>query len=134
MNQMIISIPEDNKHEAFVFGLASGTAYESLNRESKGGWLNMDIINGKPVSQHTSSPLDTLSIQGKWFGADGMKSINTLREINRLKKPVMLTDTYGYNLGMWKFMQVSERQRRVIDDGTAMVVEFSLQLEEYGNG
>ncbi|WP_268843836.1 phage tail protein [Vibrio anguillarum] len=46
----------------------------------------------------------------------------------------MLTDTYGYNLGMWKFMQVSERQRRVIDDGTAMVVEFSLQLEEYGNG
>ncbi|MBF4270344.1 hypothetical protein EAY71_26130, partial [Vibrio anguillarum] len=90
MNQMIISIPEDNKREAFVFGLASGTAYESLNRESKGGWLNMDIINGKPVSQHTSSPLDTLSIQGKWFGADGMKSINTLREINRLKKPVML--------------------------------------------
>lgn len=134
MNQMIISIPEDNQKEAFVFGLASGTAYESLNHESKGGWVNMDIINGKPVSQHASIPLDTLSIQGKWFGAAGMKSINTLREIKRLNKPIMLTDSYGYNLRMWKIMQVSERQRRVIDDGTAMVVEFSLQLEEYGNG
>ena len=133
MNQMIMSIPEESQREAFVFGLATDTAYESLNRESKGGWINMDIVNGKPVSQHTSLPLDSLSIQGKWFGSEGMASINTLRELNRMKKPVLLSDAYGFNLGMWKIMQVSERQRRVIDDGTAMVVEFTLQLEEFSN-
>lgn len=133
MNQLIISIPDDER-DAFIFGLASGTAYDSLDRDSKGGWVNLDIINGRPVSQNTSMPLDTLSIKGKWFGAAGMRHIATLRNLNATRKPIMLTDTYGYNLGMWKIMNVSERQQRIIDDGTAMVIDFTLQLEEFANG
>lgn len=134
MNQLILSIPDDSNREAFVFSLASKTAYDSLSRDSKGGWLNLDIINGKPISQATSSPLDSLSISGKWFGESGMKSIASLREIKSLNRPVMLSDSYGYNLGQWKIMHVSEQQKRVIDDGTALVIDFSLQLEEFANG
>lgn len=134
MNQLIFSIPDDSNRDAFVFSMADNTAYDSLNRDSKGGWLNIEIINGKPISQVTSMPLDSLSISGKWFGELGMKSIAALREIKNLNAPVFLSDSYGFNLGLWKFMHVSEQQKRVIDDGTALVVEFSLQLEEFANG
>jgi hypothetical protein len=128
-----MSVPNDNSSPAFIFGVAEGTAYDSLSREAKGGWLNLDIINGKPVSQRTSSPLDTLSLSGKWFGEEGMTSIDKLRDIKNKFQPVLLTDNYGYNLGLWKIMQVTEKQSRIIDDGTAMVTDFSLQLEEFAN-
>ncbi|SDI11392.1 hypothetical protein SAMN04488136_1687 [Vibrio xiamenensis] len=130
--QLILSVPSKNV-EAFVFSVANGTEYESLSTSSQGGWVNLDIMDGKAVSQNTHEPLDSKTLKGKWFGAQGRVSIRRLREIKKLRSPVLLTDDYGYSMGMWKIMTLSDDESNVIDDGTPMVVNFTITLEEFAN-
>ncbi|ELA6983641.1 TPA: phage tail protein [Vibrio parahaemolyticus] len=130
--QLILSVPSKNI-EAFVFGVASGTEYETLSTTSQGGWVNLDIMDGKAVSQNTHVPLDGKVTKGKWFGAEGRASIRRLREIMRLRVPVLLTDDYGYNIGMYKMMSLNDEEKDVIDDGTPMVIVFSITFEEFAN-
>ncbi|NMR95181.1 hypothetical protein HKB38_27655, partial [Vibrio parahaemolyticus] len=54
-----------------------------------------------------------------------------LRELQAKREPLVLTDGYGRNLGLWTIKQLQEKQDRIIDDGTAFVVGFSIELEEY---
>ncbi|EPF2955264.1 phage tail protein [Vibrio diabolicus] len=130
--QLILSVPSKNI-EAFVFGVASGTEYETLSTTSQGGWVNLDIMDGKAVSQNTHEPLDGKTIKGKWFGAEGRASIRRLKEIKRLRAPVLLTDDYGYNMGLWKIMSLNDDEKDVIDDGTPMIVSFTITFEEFAN-
>lgn len=45
----------------------------------------------------------------------------------------MLADGYGNNLGQWTIKRLQEKQDKIIDDGTAFVLAFTLELEEYAN-
>ncbi len=130
--QLILSVPSKNV-EAFVFGVATGTEYETLSTSMQGGWINLDIVDGKAVSQNTHVPLDGKTLKGKWFGAEGRASVRRLKEIMKMRVPVLLTDDYGYNMGMFKMMSLTDDESDVIDDGTPMVVRFSIQFEEFAN-
>ncbi|MDF4871826.1 phage tail protein, partial [Vibrio parahaemolyticus] len=83
--------------------------------------------------QNTHDPLDGKTIKGKWFGAEGRASIRRLREIKRMRAPVLLTDDYGYNMGLWKIMSLNDDEKDVIDDGTPMIVSFTITFEEFAN-
>ena len=115
----------------FIFGVSSGTAYEQLLRRSNGGWVNVELSGAKPRSFNTGQGLETLSISGKVFGSVGMDALDDLRKMQSERKPKVMVDGMGRNLGRWKIMEVSETQRRIIDDGTALVIEFNLSLEEF---
>lgn len=115
----------------FVFSLANKTAYEQLVRKSTGGWVNIDITNAKPRSHNTGQGLDSITINGKVFGAEGMDALDRLRELQATRKPQTVVDGLGRNLGRWKIMDITETQKRVIDDGTAMVIDFNVSLEEF---
>ncbi|MBY7784380.1 phage tail protein [Vibrio fluvialis] len=67
------------------------------------------------------------------FGREGRGALKRLSEIKRLRVPVLLTDDYGYNQGLWKIMSLDDDEKNVIDDGTPMVISFTLVLEEYAN-
>lgn len=130
--QLIISVPSKNV-PAFVLSIANGTEYESMSTSSTGGWVNLDIMDGKAVSQNTHEPLDGKTIIGKWFGAEGRASIRRLRDIKRLRAPILLTDDYGYSMGLWKIMSFNDDEKDVIDDNTPMFITFTLTLEEFAN-
>lgn len=115
----------------FVFSLAEKTAYEDLVRKSSGGWVSIDITNAKPRSHNTGQGLETITISGKVFGYEGMDALDRLRKQQSTRKPQTVVDGHGRNLGQWKIMDVTETQKRVIDDGTAMVISFNVSLEEY---
>jgi phage protein U len=115
----------------FVFSLANKTAYEQFSRQSSGGWVNIDITNAKPRSHNTGQGLETITISGQCFGGDGMDTLDKLRTMQSLRKPQTLVDGLGRNLGRWKIMNITETQKRIIDDGTAMVLSFNLLLEEF---
>lgn len=117
----------------FVFSLANKMAYDSLVRSSSGGWVNIDITNAKPLSHNTGQGLETITIEGKVFGSPGMQSLNQLRQLQSTRQPQTLVDGEGNNLGRWKIMAVRENQKKIIDDGTALVINFSLSLEEYAD-
>ena len=60
-----------------------------------------------------------------------MDALDSLRELQATRKPQTVVDGLGRNLGRWKIMDITETQKRVIDDGTAMVIDFNVSLEEF---
>ena len=117
----------------FVFSLGSNITYEQLFRQSTGGWVNVDITNAKALSHNTGLGLQTINLNGKVFGGHGMTALDKLRTLQANRQPQTLIDALGNNLGRWKLMDITETQKRIIDDGTAMVIEFQLSLEEFAD-
>jgi phage protein U len=118
---------------SFIFGLSRNFAYSSLIRKSDGGWADLDILTSKPKSTQTGQKLQTLSITGKAMYATAMDRLDELRALQALHAPVPLVDGIGRNWGLWRINNVSETQTYVIDDGTAMVVEWAIELAEFTN-
>ncbi|WP_395608929.1 phage tail protein [Pseudomonas sp. B22129] len=117
----------------FIFGLARGFAYDSLGRISSGGWGSLDIVSGKPKSTQVGQALETLTFGGKAAKALGMARLDELRALQALRVPLPLVDGVGLNWGLWTVKSVDEKQSSVIDDGTAMVINWVLVLEEFVN-
>lgn len=115
----------------FVFGLADETGYDQSTRTTDGGWSRQPRYGQKPLSQNSGPQLDTRSYSGKWFGAPGMASLNSLRKLQADREPKVLTDGYGNNLGLWTIEKIVEKGSRIIDDGTIMVIDFTIDLMEY---
>lgn len=118
---------------SFIFGLSRNFAYSSLQRKSDGGWTNIDILTSKPKSSQTGQGLQTLSIGGKSMYAVAMDRLDELRALQALRIPLPLVDGIGRNWGLWRINSVSESQSCVIDDGTAMVIDWMIELAEYTN-
>jgi phage protein U len=65
--------------------------------------------------------------------ATAMDRLDELRALQALRVPVPLVDGIGRNWGLWQINKVSETQTEVIDDGTAMVVGWVIELTEFAN-
>lgn len=117
----------------FVFSLSEGTAYEGLQRTSDGGSVSVSRYGQKPLSQNTSQQLENITLTGTWFQSQGMIHLAALRALQNKRQPLVLADGYGNNLGQWTIKRLQEKQDRIIDDGTAFVLGFTIELEEYAN-
>lgn len=117
----------------FVFGLATGFPYDRLARKATGGWVDLDIISSKPLSHNTGQGLETLRLSGKAQWGAGMAKVDELRAMANSRAPFTLVDGLGRNWGRWRIDGVSEDQERVIDDGTASLLNWTLELSEFVN-
>lgn len=117
----------------FVFGLATGFPYDRLARKTTGGWVDLDIISSKPLSHNTGQGLETLRLNGKAQWGAGMAKVDELRALANSRAPFTLVDGLGRNWGRWRIDGVSEDQERVIDDGTASLLNWTLELSEFVN-
>ncbi|RBP79094.1 phage tail protein [Marinomonas rhizomae] len=117
----------------FVFSLSEGTPYEGLQRTSDGGWVAVSRYGQKPLSQNTGQQLENITLTGTWFHSQGMSHLTALRTLQNKRQPLVLADGYGNNLGQWTIKRLQEKQDRIIDDGTAFVLGFTIELEEYAN-
>ncbi len=113
----------------FVFSPAKNTEYEKLSRRFRSGWQKQERIGQKPVKQLVSLPLETITLSGRWFYSTGAEALDTLRSM--MNKPHILTNSQGVNLGLWTIENVEENQETILSDGEPMVLQFSIQLEEY---
>lgn len=117
----------------FIFGLSRGFTYSTLQHVSDGGWQSIDMATGKPKSSQTGQGLQQLKITGKSMYATAMDRLDELRALQALRIPVPLVDGIGRNWGLWQIITVTENQDNVIDDGTAMVVGWGVDLQEFAN-
>ena len=117
----------------FIFGLSRGFAYASLIRNSDGGWSDLAIIASKPQSRQNGQKLEKLTFSGTAMRATGMQRLDELRALQNARAPLPLVDGIGRNWGLWRINSVVEAQSNVIDDGTAMVMNWTLELEEFVN-
>ncbi|WP_248749950.1 phage tail protein [Pseudomonas sp. MWU15-20650] len=118
---------------SFIFGLSRGFAYKTLQRQSDGGWVNLDIVASKPQSRQAGQKLQSLTFAGTAMRGLGMQRLDELRALQDLRRPLPLVDGIGRNWGLWRVTSVTESQSEVIDDGTAMVINWTLVLEEFVN-
>jgi uncharacterized protein len=117
----------------FIFGLSRNFAYHQLVRTSDGGWKNIDILTSKPKSSQVGQGLQGLVITGKSMYATAMDRLDELRALQALRVPLPLVDGIGRNWGLWRINDVTETQTEIIDDGTAMVVGWVVNLTEFAN-
>ncbi|HEC0486934.1 TPA: phage tail protein [Pseudomonas aeruginosa] len=117
----------------FVFGLAADFTFDRLSRSTSGGWVDLDIISSKPLSHQTGQGLEQLRLSGTAFYASGMGKLDDLRAMANARVPYALVDGLGRVWGRWRIDKVEEQQRQILDDGTAQVVEWSLDLQEFVN-
>jgi phage protein U len=96
---------------------------------SLGGFV-FSLSEGTP---YTGQQLENITVTGTWFQGDGMANLNALRALQNQRAPLVLADGYGNNLGQWTIKRLQEKQDKIIDDGTAFVLAFTLELEEYAN-
>jgi phage protein U len=118
---------------SFIFGLSRNFAYHSLLRKTDGGWMELPILTSKPKSSQTGQKSETLTITGKSMYAAAMDRLDELRDLQALRIPLPLIDGIGRNWGLWRINNVQETQACIIDDGTAMVVEWAIELVEFNN-
>lgn len=117
----------------FVFSLGSGFPYETLRRDTSGGWVDLDIVNSKPYAHNTGQDCETLRIMGTAHHGPGMAKLDELRAMADTRAPFSVVDALGRNWGRWRIETISEDQSRVIDDGTAQVIDWTVQLKEFVN-
>jgi hypothetical protein len=65
--------------------------------------------------------------------ATAMDRLDELRALQAQRIPVPLVDGIGRNWGLWQISKISENQESVIDDGTAMMVGWVIELMEFAN-
>jgi phage protein U len=118
---------------SFIFGLSRQFAYHSLLRKSDGGWTEIQILTSKPKSSQTGQKSETLTITGRSMYAVAMDRLDELRALQALRIPLPLIDGIGRNWGLWRINNVQETQTQIIDDGTAMVVDWVIELAEFNN-
>jgi len=117
----------------FIFGLSRGFAYASLLRTSDGGWSDLSIIASKSQSRQSGQKLEKLTFSGTAMYAIGMQRLDELRALQNTRAPLTLVDGIGRNWGLWRINTITETQSNVIDDGTAIVMAWALELEEFVN-
>ncbi|WP_392885832.1 phage tail protein [Pseudomonas migulae] len=117
----------------FIFGLSRHFAYSTLARTSDGGWKTIDILTSKPKSSQTGQGLQGLTITGKSMYAMAMDRLDELRALQALRVPVPLVDGIGRNWGLWQINKISENQESILDDGTAMLIGWVIELTEFAN-
>ena len=117
----------------FIFGLSRGFAYSALQRSSDGGWGDLEIIASKPQSRQNGQKLEKLTFSGTAMYAIGMQRLDELRALQNTRAPLTLVDGIGRNWGLWRINTITETQSHVIDDGTAIVMAWALELEEFVN-
>jgi uncharacterized protein len=118
---------------SFIFGLSRDFAYSGLVRKSDGGWVDLNILTSKPKSSQTGQALETLSITGKSMYAVAMERLDELRALQALRVPLPLVDGIGRIWGLWRINSVTETQSEIIDDGTAMLNAWAIELTEFIN-
>ncbi|MEO8491625.1 MULTISPECIES: phage tail protein [unclassified Pseudomonas] len=117
----------------FIFGLSRGFAYSSLTRNTDGGWSDLAIVASKSLSRQSGQKLEKLTFGGTAMYAVGMARLDELRALQNARAPLPLVDGIGRNWGLWRINSLVEKQSNVIDDGTAMVMAWTLVLEEFIN-
>jgi hypothetical protein len=126
-------MPQQMALGSFVFGLATDFPYDTLERATDGGWVDLDIISSKPKSHQTGQGLETLRLKGKAARGAGMTRVDQLRALANARAPHVLVDALGRVWGRWRVDKVTENQTRVIDDGTATMLEWVIELKEFVN-
>lgn len=109
-------------------------ALQSLTRTSQWRWQGQQRVGQKPMQQYLGPDADTMSLNGvilpHYKGGTGQ--VDTMRQQANIGKALLLTDGNGGVHGKWVIVEIRETGKILMDNGQPRLVEFSLQIRQYG--
>lgn len=119
----------------FVFSMAT-LPYTEMQRRTAARHAETERHGARPATQFLGPGEDTVTLSGSLVpglssnGAGGdYGSLNRVREMQASGDAWPLLDGVGTQLGMFKIMNVDERQTGHVPGGLARMVEFALDLK-----
>lgn len=128
----------------FSFSVKNNTDFHQFTRTAESGLAQQSRGGMAPATQQTGRPLQTISINGQILGRIGGAVLDQLRQfVNAGPQTLTISGVRQDNatsgqfptgsryLGQWNVTRVTETGTRLIDDGTALKTEFTVELQEY---
>jgi phage protein U len=118
--------------------------FETIQRDVQYTWTSADRLSRDPAMQFTGPGEDNISIDGRMYPYHfgGLSTIERMRAAGRAGKPMILvrfyplTDPTGYGaeaIGNYVIKRVRTAESRISVDGIARKIDFTLELQRYGD-
>jgi uncharacterized protein len=118
---------------AFRFKISTA-AYDTLTTSQSYRWVKQARIRQFPAQQFLGNDLRTISLKGTIFPSfrGGLGQIDKMRLMASLGIPLPLIDGIGRIYGLFVIKTIGEVQTMFLADGRPRRIDFTLELEAYG--
>lgn len=115
------------------FGV-NAASYQSLQRTAAYRWATLDRAGRQPAAQYLGPGVETITLPGVIYPhfRGGLRQIEAMRLLARAGEPQILVDGLGFVLQRWVILRVSETKRAFLADGAPRRIDFSIELQSYG--
>lgn len=116
----------------FTFSLATAP-FETLKRSTAQRWEAKNRVGRGAAYQWVGPGEDSLTVDGTLMPelTGGPENLDKLREMATEGRSWILTAGTGDVLGRWIILDVQETRSRMLDNGAARKITFSLTLRHY---
>lgn len=113
----------------FMFERTSAPPIE-ISRQTEWQHPTTNRIGLEPLSQFTGKGTDKISLRGKLYPqlTGGPVHLETLRGMADAGDAYLLVAGDGHIFGRWVITAINETRRELFRDGTAKVIDFSIDL------
>ena len=117
----------------YQFGMSTA-AHDSMQQSTAYRWVTQYRLGRDPALQYVGPGQRTLKLSGTIYPhfRGGLDQIADMKEEADEAEPLTLVDGQGNNLGTWVIKKISETQSNYFRDGIPKKIDFSLDLEKYG--
>lgn len=117
----------------FVFSL-DDKAYQAFRRSISFGMSKSERPGNKPLWQATQDPVSKITIGGQYLPVlRGGSTEKDLIALGNAQEAVEVITGDGEYLGMFVVTQLDINKKRFLADGVALVVDFTVDIEEAGD-
>jgi len=122
----------------YIFSLPTAE-YDALNRKQSWRWVERKRLNRKPALQFQGANLSEVVLSGTIHVEDSdhtaqqeamMDEASKGQPLNMLS---LTSDGIGRWFGRWVILDVSFNETDIHGNGSALTVQFSMTLKEYGD-
>lgn len=119
----------------FPFMLAT-VPYQQLAQKTGWKWPEQELIGTTPALQFTGKLADKITLSGMLCPelTGDKSSLEALRLLGDLGKPLPLISGVGIFLGLWVLESVDHSEDIHFVDGVPRRMDFSIEMKKYGTG
>lgn len=109
-------------------------AHDQLQRSTSYLWKQQQRLGRDAAQQFLGKQSESIKLSGTIYPhfRGGLEQMAELREAANEGEPLGLVDGRGNNLGQWVVKQITESESNYIAEGLPRKIDFSLDLESYG--
>jgi phage protein U len=109
--------------------------FQSLARSSGWNWPEQQVIGREPALQYTGKQAETVTLTGMLCPelTGDRSSLESLRLLADLGRPLPLVSGTGLFMGLWVIEELSQDEDVHFADGVPRRMMFTLNLKKYGD-